>query len=394
AFYQAQVPDPAIATWGDRERIKFNTTENFRQTADFVGVTVSSAAVAAIQAYTDGFLTQHADLFAARVRNGWIRDCHGDLHAAHIHLAPRSVCIFDCIEFNDRFRSIDVASDLAFLAMDLDHAGHPDLADFFVRWMIRALIDPEMARIIDFYKCYRAYVRGKVESLRGVEQEVPDVERQASREAARRYFRLALQYAVAGSEPTIIVTMGRIASGKSTLARHLADELGWEIVASDQVRKERAGIPTRGRPSDEVRSWLYSPEAIEATYDVLLRVAEERLRGGRSLILDATFSRPDHRERLVDVLTTMGARYCVVEAQAPDVERRRRLRERDAHGNEVSDARLENLDALDQTYEPPVEISPLHFLAVNTNQPSQATVELTLVGLVHRHLESPLARPD
>ncbi len=125
------------------------------------------AAFEAIRTYTNDFFRRHATLFAARIRERRIRDCHGDLHLEHIHLGPAGVTIYDCIEFNDRFRYIDVASDAAFLAMDLDFRARPDLARHFAARMAQALRDPGMDALLDFYKCYRACVRGKVESIAG-----------------------------------------------------------------------------------------------------------------------------------------------------------------------------------------------------------------------------------
>lgn len=100
-----------------------------------------------------------------------------------------------------------------------------------------------MPHLMDFYRCYRAYVRGKVESLQSIARTMPEKERQAAAERARRYFKLALQYTAAGSQPLVLVVMGRIASGKSTLARTLAAELGWPIYSSDRLRKQLAGVP-------------------------------------------------------------------------------------------------------------------------------------------------------
>ena len=148
--------------------------------------------------------------------------------------------------------------ELAFLAMDLDLKNRPDLSREFVARMSASLKDPGMLRLMDFYKCYRAYVRGKVETLHSLAHAAPDAERQASAERARRYFRLALQYTIAGSQPMVLVVMGRIASGKSTLAQALGAELGWEVYSSDYLRKKIAGFPLYQRSSDDARSRLYS----------------------------------------------------------------------------------------------------------------------------------------
>ena len=123
-----------------------STDENFRQTQDFIGVTISRPAFQAIRLYTRAFYRRHASLFAARVREQRIRDCHGDLHLDHIHLTPERLTIYDCIEFNDRFRYIDVANDAAFLAMDFDFHERPDLSRHFAVRMATLLGDPGLLR--------------------------------------------------------------------------------------------------------------------------------------------------------------------------------------------------------------------------------------------------------
>jgi uncharacterized protein len=218
-FYEAQNPTEEVTAWGRIEKLKISTDENFRQTEDFIGFTISRPAFETIRFYTDNFYLRNAELFESRIREQRIRDCHGDLHLEHIHISPATVSIYDCIEFNDRFRYIDVANDVAFLAMDLDFHGQTDLSRQFTGRIIEALNDQGMVRLMDFYKCYRAYVRGKVESFHQGAPGLHERERKDSRVRAERYFRLALQYAVSGSEPMALIVMGRVAAGKSSLAR-------------------------------------------------------------------------------------------------------------------------------------------------------------------------------
>jgi uncharacterized protein len=127
-FYEAERPSEKITKWGRIENLQISTVENFDQTRVFVGLTISREAFEAIAFYTAAFYARNGELFSVRVRERRIRDCHGDLHLEHIHLAPKTLSIYDCIEFNDRFRYIDVASDVAFLAMDFDHHDRPDLS--------------------------------------------------------------------------------------------------------------------------------------------------------------------------------------------------------------------------------------------------------------------------
>lgn len=387
-FYQTQHPTAEVEAWGQIDRLRISTDENFRQTESFIGRTLSNPAFEAIRSYTDQFYKRQAVLFASRIREKWIRDCHGDLHLEHIHLTPRALSIYDCIEFNDRFRYVDVANDIAFLAMDLDYESRPDLARHFVAKMAAALDDDGLLALMNFYKCYRAYVRGKVESLHSVAHAAPEAERQASAERARRYFRLALQYTVAGSKPLVLVVMGRIASGKSTLARALGDELGWKVFSSDRVRKEMAGFPLYERSSDDARARLYSTTMTKQTYDKLFALAEAEVCAGRNVILDATFARRAHRGRLRERFGSQSIRFRFLVAQANDAVVKQRLQQREAKPDEVSDARLEDFTTLTRLYELPAELPADERATVSTRTPLEETVTNALQALTRIQWET------
>lgn len=385
-FYLAQHPTPVIEEWGRVARLKISTDENFRQTAAFVGQTLSRAAFDAIRAGTNGFYAAHRALFARRVRERWIRDCHGDLHLDHIHVGPKALHVYDCIEFNDRFRYVDVASDVAFLAMDLDFNRRPGLAEHFVRRIAGALRDRELPRLLDFYKCYRAYVRGKVESLHGCAREASAAEREAAVARARRYFQLALRYAVAGSRPLVLLVMGRIASGKSTLAEALGRELGWPVFSSDRVRKELAGLPLHERGDPAARGRLYAERMTRRTYNALLGAATKRVAAGECCILDATFGHRDLRQLAARRLARAKVPFLFVEARTTVASQRRRLAARAGRPNEVSDARLEDLAKLNSTYQPPRELGSARLVAVRNGGSLEAAVRESLRKLAKLQL--------
>src|SRR5207237_1781070 len=169
-FYQSQSPGPEIDLWGTPEKLKISTDENFAQVEPFVGKTISPAAFETIRHFTNHFYAVHGKRFRERIQQHRIRDCHGDLHLDHIHITPDTVSIFDCIEFNDRFRFIDVANDVALFAMDFDFEGRSDLANLLLRNAVRQFQDGAMLKVASFYKCYRAFVRGKVESILATEK--------------------------------------------------------------------------------------------------------------------------------------------------------------------------------------------------------------------------------
>ena len=198
-FYEAQTPSQEVEEWGTPEKLKISTDENFAQVEAFVGKTISPAAFETIRHFTNAFYAANERLFHERMQQHRIRDCHGDLHLDHVHITPEATTIFDCIEFNDRFRFIDIANDLAFLAMDFDFEGKRELGNLFLRNAAREFGDTGLQEVANFYKCYRAFVRGKVETIQTTSAEASTAPEHAKR--AMRYFRLALRYAVSGSQP-------------------------------------------------------------------------------------------------------------------------------------------------------------------------------------------------
>jgi predicted kinase len=357
---------------------------NLESARGFVGRSLSQPSLDAITQFTTEFENHHHGLLASRSMDGRIRDCHGDLHLEHIHLTPEAVNIYDCIEFNTEFRHIDVACDIAFLAMDLDFNGRPDLATYIVDRFAVLLNDGGMKRIMDFYKCYRACVRGKVESLHSAAETVGAAEQRVSLELARRYYQLALQYAISGSEPYAFIVMGKVASGKSSLAAALAQETGWKVVSSDRTRKTLAAVPLHQRGNADARAALYAAEVTEQVYSTLINEALETLHQGQSIILDATFSSRAQRSNLLHVLGDAGFAAIWIEAQTSDALAMERLRQRDVMEDIVSDARAEDYAKLSSRYESPDELSADVRLILSTNTESNQTIHHLLTTLTQR----------
>jgi uncharacterized protein len=193
-FYAKAQGGAEVSSFGTAEAVARNVFENLRQIEPFIGCQALGAEEhQVIVAYAHEFLSRE-ELFIQRIATGRIRDCHGDLYSANICLADQ-VYIFDCIEFNDRFRYCDVASDIAFLAMDLDYHGLDELSAYFINRFVADTADTTLEKVLRFYKCYRATVRGKIGLLTGHEPEVGDEARQEALARAKRYFALALRYA-------------------------------------------------------------------------------------------------------------------------------------------------------------------------------------------------------
>jgi aminoglycoside phosphotransferase family enzyme len=197
-FYEQAVTGPRIDKYGEPAIIAYNHEENFSRTETLAGDLLPRGLFDGIRAFARTFLSRHRALFRQRIREHRIRDCHGDLHMKNICLTD-PVAIFDCIEFNPRFRYGDVAADIDFLAMDLDFHGFRDLSRYFVERFAAASRDPELLQALDFYKCYRAYVRGKIHAFTAQDPGQGQDARERARSTAQAYFALAGEYAEAGA---------------------------------------------------------------------------------------------------------------------------------------------------------------------------------------------------
>jgi aminoglycoside phosphotransferase family enzyme len=192
-FYFAAETNDLIQSFAKPERVKQDTDENFEQTEKYIDVTIPGEVYGAVKNRTNEFFRTNGKIFHQRIASDRIRDCHGDLRLEHIFWGDE-ISIFDCIEFNERFRYTDVAADIAFLAMDLDYHTRQDLSEHLIRAYIGESGDQELTEVLDFYKCYRAYVRGKVESFRLDDPHIPEEEKKEALKRAQKYFGLAHRY--------------------------------------------------------------------------------------------------------------------------------------------------------------------------------------------------------
>jgi len=325
-----------VAANGTAEAIGALLEDNYVNVRRFRGLIIEPDDDDAIQAFSRSFLARNDTQLRERCANGRIRDCHGDLHADHVY-ASDPLVIVDCVEFSTQFRCCDVASDLAFLAMDLDFHGRSDLSARLVDRYVEASGDGGVRSLLSFYQCYRAYVRGKVDILKSIEPEVTADDRAAATAQARAHFELSYRYTWAGSSAVVAIA-GLSGSGKSALAELLARRTGFLHLNSDVIRKQLAGMTPTARPDHEQRAHLYSREHSTRTYARMRDDALDALRAGSGVILDATFQRRVDRDALRAVIRSVDVPLVWVECRCPDDEIRRRLAARSAANNAPSDA--------------------------------------------------------
>jgi hypothetical protein len=286
-------------------------------------------------------------LLSERETRGFVRDGHGDLHSRNICMTD-PIQVYDCIEFSRRFRIADLAAELAFLLMDLDFRGRRDLAERFLTAYQQQAADPDLITLLPFYKSYRAWVRGKVEALLAGENDVAAETRQLALERSRRYFNLALGYHV---PPMLLLTAGLMGVGKTTLARALAELLGAELLRSDVIRKDLAGItPARSQP-DAFGKGLYSPAMTARTYTELQQRVAGLLRQGKMVIVDASFARAAERRQFFDLADRLAIPVRLLHLHCDRALTVTRLDRRQAIAQDASDGRRELLDAQAAVFE-------------------------------------------
>ncbi len=371
AFHQDAATSTEISAFGNVDAVRFNTDENFEQTLPNVESTITHANHSLLREYTNSFLETQSALLARRVDEGRIRDCHGDLHAAHVCMTD-DICIYDCIEFNDRFRYGDTVSEVAFLAMDLDRYRRRDLSRTFADAYADISGDSDVLELMSFYKCYRAVVRGKVEGFKIGDPMIPDEERHAAKWLARTYFELAKSYAT--GHGLMVVMSGLTGSGKSTVAEAIGRLLAGTVISSDIVRKQLAGLSPDDHRYESFGQGIYSSEWTERTYDEMLRQAQPVLASGGCAILDASFLRSPERTRAIRMARQMGARTVLVECVAPQEVLKQRLTGRMADET-VSDGRPEILGGQISCCEEVVEFPEDDHFRIDATQTTQAILE-------------------
>jgi aminoglycoside phosphotransferase family enzyme/predicted kinase len=374
-FHRTARGDEETTRLGGVDALTRNVHENFEQLAQ-LEPHLSAVELDALRAQQLGFLARGQQQLLERERAGFVRDGHGDLRLEHCYRAADEFLVIDCIEFNDRFRYADTCADLAFLTMDLRHLGRSDLADLFLAAYAREVADYTLYGVLDLYESYRATVRGKVMAMLAQDAEADHARRACAADEARRYLVQAL---AAGARPTrrptLYVTFGLIASGKSTVARALSLREGLAQLSADEIRKQLLGIAPTTAQSEPPFAGAYGVAMTERVYDAMFERAGEVLASGRGAVLDATFRARVHRERARSLARAHGANILFVECHVERALALARLAER-ARSAHVSDGRAEIYDDFAASFEPPEELAAEEHARVDTDGPLELALHL------------------
>ncbi len=311
----------------------------------------TARALEELAGWTENFGQRHRATFSRRILNGFIRECHGDLHLANVIRWQGQLVPFDGIEFNRELRWIDVLNDAGFLAMDLAARGHLELSRSFVSDYLEHTGDYASLSLLRFYVVYRALVRAKILATRAGQSDVTESERRAGIEDCRGHIELARETATP-PKPSLWITHGVSGSGKSTGCEEVIERHGAIRLRSDVERKRFHGLHPSHRPWGSEIERLYSRSADQATYRRLRQLAQHILHAGYPVIVDATFLSADRRREFAEFARADGVPFRILDFPCDEQTLRRRIADRVSRGNDVSDAGIEVLEKQLRTAEP------------------------------------------
>ncbi|MEJ2180909.1 MAG: AAA family ATPase [Gammaproteobacteria bacterium] len=328
--------------YGEAQTIHSITSDNYKHCLELLHEPQDIQRINILKAWSDMEFVKIHDHLVTRKRDGFIRECHGDLHLGNIALYKDKITPFDCIEFNPEFRWIDVISEVAFLVMDLVARGRQDMAALFLNDYLTQTGDFYGLTCLRYYLVYRSMVRAKVEIIRTS---------QTKREPRHEHTALSNYYHFVGlastfshsEKPVLIITHGLSGSGKSTIARQLQQFVFSIHLRSDVERKRLYDLQPTDKSDSAIEQGIYTKEASRKTYDKLLALTDSVIRSNWNVIVDATFLHQRDRNRFRELAIQLHATFIILDCAAPQTSLEQRIISRAAEPGAVSEATLDVL---------------------------------------------------
>lgn len=335
-FHQSIPASTVTMSLGDPARVHAPALENFDQIRERINDSFNVERIERLRAWTDKEYQRRYTVFEQRKQQGFVRECHGDMHLGNMVMIDDSPLIFDGIEFNPDLYWIDVMSEVAFLFMDLENHGRRDYAYRFLNGYLELTGDYSGLQVFRYYLTYRAIVRAKVATIR-IEQQRESHSQSDSLNEFERYMQLAVTYSYS-QYPILLITHGLSGSGKSTLSAPLAEPLGAIRIRSDRERQRLLGRGKQEGEASDIEGGTYSPTATAETYAVLESLAAKTLSAGYSVIIDATFLTRQQRDPFKQLANRFGIPMRILFFHAEPEVLKQRIGERQRGGLDISEA--------------------------------------------------------
>ena len=334
------------------------TIQNFDQLRSFIQTQNSDLQqrFSKLEDWSNQKITELSALFRQRLKEGYVRECHGDMHLGNITLYQDEVTIFDGIEFNPGFRWIDVMSEIAFITMDLDSVGQTAFSSILLNHYLEQTGDYAGLQLLPYYQVYRAMVRAKVTALRLAQLQVNDTEFQQQLSSLNHYLEIAYQY-TKHAIPKLLITQGVSGTGKSYVSAQLLKHFSFIRIRSDVER-------IRLYPTKDQR---YTPEATAKTYGYLHELAAGLLQAGYSVIIDATYLEQKYRNLAFNLSRSSHSPFLIISLQTPVEILEKRITRRIENDNDASEATIEVLHKQLAKAEPLGKNEMRHVLVISGN---------------------------
>ncbi len=343
AFHQSVDVAKGASHFGSLDAVRQDALDNFTTLNSLLSSDDPEiSTLATLQAWTVAELERLGSVIEQRHHSGRVRECHGDLHLANIVMVDNRPTLFDCLEFNEQLRWIDVMSEIAFLVMDLEEHRQHSASRVLLNRYLEVTGDYDGLRVLRFYIVYRAMVRAKVDLLR-CQQSADDATACRMRLESSEYLRLASQDSTT-SRPMLVIMHGVSGSGKSWVSSRLVEMAPIIRIRSDVERKRLSGLEETQRTEGEANQELYSTARSAQTYQRLLDLAELILNAGHSVVVDAVFMSHEHRQPFRALAERLGVSFVILACDAPLDVLRSRVSMRQTENRDASDADLAVLE--------------------------------------------------
>jgi len=379
-FHGSLAGNPPLGI-GSAEQVLAPVDENFRQLAPLLKDSAEKAALQQVQYWSDAAGTRLQGFFDCRRADGFVRECHGDLHAGNVTLDCGKLVLFDCIEFNPALRWIDVFSEIAFVTMDFADRGARELANRFLNCYLQQTGDYQGLMALKFYEVYRALVRAKVTALRRQQLSTGTEQWRLASDELNHYLKLAVSLQTP-AVPVIIITHGLSGSGKTYAARQISDATGCIHLRSDLERKRQFGLAALQSSHSGVGSGIYTKKASVKTYETLFELGRQVVTGGRAVLIDAAFLNRSQRGAARNLALELGCPMKILDLSVPEAVLFSRVRARSRAGTDASEAGVAVLTQQLKSFQPLAKDELMNTLPIDADQPDALDKAISSINLM------------